>query len=40
MRIAYFDLSGVSGDMTLGALVSAGWPVEQLQESARLQLRT
>ena len=32
MRIAYFDcVSGVSGDMTLAALVSAGWPVEDLR---------
>ena len=31
MRIAYFDcFSGVSGDMCLGALVSAGWPAEAL----------
>ncbi len=30
-RIAYFDcFSGVSGDMTLAALVSAGWPAETL----------
>ncbi len=33
MRIAYFDcFSGVSGDMCLGALVSAGWPAERLVE--------
>ena len=32
MKLAYFDcFSGVSGDMTLAALVSAGWPAEQLQ---------
>jgi len=39
-RIAYFDcFSGVSGDMTLAALVSAGWPVETLQGlPARLKL--
>jgi len=31
MRLAYFDcFSGVSGDMCLGALVSAGWPAPQL----------
>ncbi|HTK32411.1 MAG TPA: nickel pincer cofactor biosynthesis protein LarC [Candidatus Saccharimonadaceae bacterium] len=31
MRIAYFDcFSGLSGDMTLGALVAAGWPAERL----------
>lgn len=32
MRIAWFDCcSGISGDMTLGALVSAGWPAAELQ---------
>jgi hypothetical protein len=32
MRIAWFDcFSGISGDMTLGALVSAGWPAEELR---------
>jgi uncharacterized protein (TIGR00299 family) protein len=32
MRIAWFDcFSGISGDMTLGALVSAGWPAAELQ---------
>lgn len=32
MRIAYFDcFSGISGDMTLAALVAAGWDREQLQ---------
>ena len=32
MKLAYFDcVSGVSGDMTLGALVSAGWPEAELQ---------
>lgn len=31
MRIAYFDcFSGVSGDMCLAALVSAGWPAAEL----------
>lgn len=39
-RIAYFDcFSGVSGDMTLAALVSAGWPAESLLGlPARLRL--
>lgn len=39
-RIAYFDcFSGVSGDMTLAALVGAGWPVETLRGlPARLRL--
>ena len=32
MTLAYFDcVSGVSGDMTLGALVDAGLPIEDLQ---------
>ena len=36
MRIAYFDcFSGISGDMTLGALVGAGWPREALMEIPR-----
>src|SRR5262249_13530014 len=31
VRIAYFDcFSGISGDMCLGALVSAGWPFDRL----------
>ena len=41
MRIAYFDcFSGVSGDMCLAALVSAGWPeAELLALPARLKLQ-
>src|SRR5258707_13671330 len=36
MKLAYFDcFSGISGDMTLGALVDAGCDVEHL----RVQLR-
>jgi uncharacterized protein (TIGR00299 family) protein len=32
MKLAYFDcVSGISGDMTLAALVSAGWPAEELR---------
>jgi uncharacterized protein (TIGR00299 family) protein len=40
MRIAYFDcFSGISGDMCLGALISAGWPASDLQTlPARLGL--
>ncbi len=40
MRIAYFDcFSGVSGDMCLAALVSAGWPAADLLAlPARLKL--
>src|SRR4051812_12240331 len=33
MRIAYFDcFSGISGDMTVGALLSAGLPIDHLRE--------
>lgn len=33
MKIAYFDtIAGVSGDMTLGAFVSAGFPFDELKE--------
>ena len=40
MTIAYFDcFSGISGDMTLGALVDAGLPIDVLrQELAKLDL--
>ncbi len=40
MKLAYFDcFSGISGDMTLGALVDAGCAVEQLRaELSRLQV--
>lgn len=36
MRIVYFDtVGGISGDMTLGAFVSAGVPLEALQTEVR-----
>ncbi len=36
MRIAYFDcISGISGDMTLGALVHCGMPLAHLREELR-----
>jgi pyridinium-3,5-bisthiocarboxylic acid mononucleotide nickel chelatase len=36
MNIAYFDtLAGISGDMTLGALVSAGVPFDELKNELR-----
>jgi pyridinium-3,5-bisthiocarboxylic acid mononucleotide nickel chelatase len=40
VRIAYFDcFSGISGDMCLAALVSAGWPAAELEAlPARLRL--
>lgn len=40
MRIAWFEcFSGISGDMTLGALVGAGWPAAELEAiPARLGL--
>jgi len=32
VKLAHFDcISGISGDMTLAALVSAGWPAEELR---------
>lgn len=39
-RIAYLDCNaGISGDMTLGALIDAGWPEDRLREViARLKL--
>ncbi|MCB0131796.1 MAG: nickel pincer cofactor biosynthesis protein LarC [Caldilineaceae bacterium] len=34
MKIAYLDMpSGVSGDMLLGALIDAGWPVDALRNT-------
>jgi uncharacterized protein (TIGR00299 family) protein len=41
MKIVYFDtIAGISGDMTLGAFVSAGLPVEELgRELAKLSLQ-
>lgn len=34
--IAYFDLpSGLSGDMFLGCLIDAGWPIDDLRETVR-----
>ena len=40
MKIAYFDtIAGVSGDMTLGAFISAGMPIDALKaEIAKLNL--
>ena len=36
MNLAYFDcFSGISGDMTLGALVHLGVPVDWLEERLR-----
>ncbi|MBI3764985.1 MAG: DUF111 family protein [Ignavibacteriales bacterium] len=41
MRIAYFDtIAGISGDMTLGAFVSAGLPIDDLRhEVGKLNLQ-
>jgi hypothetical protein len=36
MKVAYFDcFSGISGDMCLAALVSAGWPAAELESLPR-----
>ena len=36
MKLAYFDcFSGISGDMTLGALLDAGCDLETLREGLR-----
>lgn len=36
MRIAYFDtVAGIAGDMTLGAFISAGVPIEELIEKLK-----
>src|SRR5260370_10451517 len=36
MKLAYFDcFSGISGDMTLGALLDAGYEIEQLRGELR-----
>src|SRR5215472_10677184 len=36
MKLAYFDcFSGISGDMTLGALIDAGCPLEHLRSELR-----
>jgi uncharacterized protein (DUF111 family) len=36
MKLAYFDcFSGISGDMTLGALVDAGVPIDHLRSELK-----
>jgi uncharacterized protein (TIGR00299 family) protein len=36
MRVAYLDcFSGIAGDMCLGALLDAGWPLAELQDVVR-----